>query len=502
MTSVGKRTGQALMTESADPRRWRVLAAVLAAGVMGPLDASIINVNLPTIAGFFHAPMSLAGWVPMAYLLVLSSLLLSYGRLGDMWGYRRLFLGGIILFVISSALCGLSPSMGFLIGARALQAVGAGMFMAVIPAIITTTFPASERGRALGLNGMSVAFGLALGPSLGGAITGWWGWRWVFYINVPIGIIGFFWSRRLLPPDRPRPTEHFDGLGAVLAFVTLFSFLLWVNRLPNWGLWSSTSLAVGLLALVGAALFVLWERRVPQPMLDLSLFKNRLFSCANLAALFNFMSQYTLVFLTPFYLRDYLGLLPGQVGLLMTAFPAVVLFTAPWSGALSDRIGTRGLSILGASLCAVALGWLALGGSGGGAAAGVGVAGTGLQAAVQAGAARGAEPLRLVVAGLALFGLGTGIFQSPNNSAVMGSVPRERTGIASGVLSVVRNVGMVLGVALAGAIFASREAHYHAFVPALRDAYLAGALFTTLSALLSIPGVRSQRKESRAGKST
>lgn len=483
--------------EAADPRRWRVLAAVLVAGLMGPLDASIINVNLPTIAGFFHASMALAGWVPMAYLLVLSSLLLSYGRLGDMWGYRRLFLGGIILFVLASALCGLSPSMGFLIGARALQAIGAGMFMAVIPAIITTTFPASERGRALGLNGMSVAFGLALGPSLGGAVTGWWGWQWVFYINVPIGIISLFWCRRLLPPDRPRPQEHFDGLGAVLAFGALFGFLLWVNRLPDWGLASGLGIGVGLLALALAALFILWERRIPQPMLQLDLFKNRLFSCANLAALFNFMSQYTLVFLTPFYLRDYLGLAPGRVGLLMTAFPAVVLFTAPWAGALSDRIGTRGLSVLGASLCAVALGWLALGGSGGGAGAGVGTTGAGLEAAVQAGAAPSSEPLWLVVAGLALFGLGTGIFQSPNNSAVMGSVPRERAGIASGVLSVIRNVGMVLGVASAGAIFASREAYYGAFVPALRDAYLVGALFTVLSALLSIPGVRARSQTER-----
>ncbi len=467
------------MVEPASPRRWRTLAAVLAAGLMGPLDASIINANLPTIAGFFHAPMTLAGWVPMAYLLVLSSLLLGYGRLGDMWGYRRLFLGGIVLFVVSSALCGLSPSLGFLIAARALQAVGAGMFMAVIPAIITTTFPAEERGRALGLNGMSVAFGLALGPSLGGAITGWWGWRWIFYINVPIGIAGFFWCRRLLPQDRPRPGEHFDALGAALAFGALFSFLLWVNRLPAWGLLSPAGLAAGFLALACAALFILWERRAPQPMLDLSLFKNRLFSCANLAALFNFMSQYTLVFLTPFYLRDYLGLAPERVGLLMTAFPAVVLLTAPWAGALSDRIGTRGLSVLGASLCAAALGWLALGGTGAGTPAGSGAAGA-------------AAPLPPVAAGLALFGLGTGIFQSPNNSAVMGSVPRERAGIASGVLAVIRNVGMVLGVACAGAVFASREACYGAFVPALRDAYLSGAFYTTLSALLSLPGFGSK----------
>jgi len=220
--------------EAADPKRWRILAAVLLAGLMAPLDASIINVNLPTIAGFFDAPMTLAGWVPMAYLLVLSSLLLGYGRLGDMWGYRRLFLIGIVLFVIASALCGLSPSMWFLIGARAVQAVGAGMFMAVVPAIITTTFPADERGRALGLNGMAVAFGLALGPSLGGAITGWWGWRWVFYINVPIGVAGVLWCHRLLPPDPPRSREHFDGLGAVLAFGALFGFLFWVNRLPTW----------------------------------------------------------------------------------------------------------------------------------------------------------------------------------------------------------------------------------------------------------------------------
>ncbi|MCE5254046.1 MAG: MFS transporter [Actinomycetia bacterium] len=492
--------------EAADPKRWRILAAVLLAGLMAPLDASIINVNLPTIAGFFDAPMTLAGWVPMAYLLVLSSLLLGYGRLGDMWGYRRLFLSGIVLFVIASALCGLSPSMWFLIGARAVQAVGASMFMAVVPAIITTTFPADERGRALGLNGMAVAFGLALGPSLGGAITGWWGWRWVFYINVPIGVAGVLWCHRLLPPDPPRSREHFDGLGAVLAFGALFGFLFWVNRLPTWGLTSGTAMAVGLSTLVLAILFIFQERRVPQPMLQLDLFKNRLFTLANLAALLNFMSQYTLVFLTPFYLRDYLALEPGQVGLVMTAFPAAVLFTAPWAGALSDRIGTRGLSALGAGLCAVAMGWLALRTGSGGLEAGVSASASGSTSALGPGATAqttaalagsSAEALWPIAVGLAVFGLGTGIFQSPNSSAVMGTAPRERAGIASGVLTVIRNVGMVLGVAVAGAIFASRQAHHGAFVPALRDAYLAGAAFTALGALLSIPGARLPRPAGR-----
>jgi EmrB/QacA subfamily drug resistance transporter len=455
---------------------------------MGPLDASIVNVNLPTIAAAFRAPMTVAGWVPMAYLLVLSSLLLSYGRLGDMWGYRRLFLGGMMLFVAASALCGLSPSLRFLIVARGVQAMAGGMFMAVTPAILTTAFPARERGRALGLNAMMVAFGLALGPSLGGAITQWWGWRWVFYINVPIGLAGFFWARRLLPPDRPRPAQRFDWPGAALAFVALLSFLLWVNRLPGWGLRSRASMGAGLITVAAAAFFLWQEWRTPQPMLQLGLFRNRLFTCPIAAALLNFMSQYTLVFLMPFYLRDYLGMPPGRVGLIMTTFPALVLIAAPLAGALSDRIGTRGLAAVGAGVCAAALAWLALGcwrGDAGG------------MAAATTGAGRPAEPLWWIVAGLALFGLGTGIFQSPNNSAVMGSVPRERAGTASAVLAVIRNVGMVLGIAVAGALFAARQSHYGAFVPAMRDTLVASALYTSVSAALSLPGLRLESARRR-----
>lgn len=446
-------------------RRWAILAAVLVGGIMAPLDGSIVNVTLPTIALDFGASMAVAEWVPVIYLLILSGIMLTFGRLGDMWGYRRLFLSGLVFFVIASALCGLSRSISMLIMSRGFQSLGACMFTSVLPAIIAATFPPSERGRALGLNGMTVALGLALGPSLGGMISSWLGWRWVFFINLPIGMVSLILCWRLLPPDRPVEKQYFDPWGAVLAFIFLFSLVFLLNRGAAIGWFSLSVLGLVSVCVSSLVAFVRLELVHPYPMLDLTLFRQPVFSFNNAAALFNFMAQYTIVFLTPFYLRQYLNLGPHAVGLIMTCFPVIVLVVAPLAGALSDRVGTYGLALLGSGICAVALLGLTLFSS---------------------------LSIAWVCLFLGLFGLGTGLFQSPNNSAVMGSVPKHRLGIASGVLATVRNVGMASGIAVAAAVFTSREAEYilrdmqPAFVYALRDAYTVGTLCALAGAVCCV----------------
>ena len=440
-------------------RKWLVLAAVMLGSVMGPIDASVVNVVLPTIAEVFGTGISTAQWVPMVYLLMISSLLLTYGRLGDMHGYRAVYLSGLAGFAASSAVCGLSGSIGMLIAARAVQGVTAGMMMAVGPAIIVDAFPASERGRALGINATSIAIGLAVGPTLGGFIAAYLGWRFIFFINIPIGAAALLIASRILPEGEPRPGQSLDLVGAGSAFVGLFSFLLLVNRWQAMG----GPRRLGLAAVMAAAVlvFIRTELTVPQPMLDLRIFSIRTFTFANLSAMLNFMSQYILVFLTPFYLQQVMGYTPDRIGMVMVAFPLAVLLVAPVSGALSDRIGTRAPAALGAGICALALLLMARG---------EGLLGC-----------------------LALFGLGTGLFQSPNNSAVMGSTPKKYLGIGSAVLATVRNVGMVLGIAVGGAVLAWRMPVYGGLTEAaFHDAYIVGALLTGIAAVTSLVRYRSE----------
>lgn len=440
-------------------RKWLVLAAVMLGSVMGPIDASVVNVVLPTIAEVFGTGISTAQWVPMVYLLMISSLLLTYGRLGDMHGYRAVYLSGLAGFAASSAVCGLSGSIGMLIAARAVQGVTAGMMMAVGPAIIVDTFPAFERGRALGINATSIAIGLAVGPTLGGFIAAYLGWRFIFFINIPIGVAALLIASRILPEGEPRPGQSLDLAGAASAFVGLFSFLLLVNRWQAMG--GPRRLGIAIVMLAALAVFIRTELTVPQPMLDLRIFSIRTFTFANLSAMLNFMSQYILVFLTPFYLQQVMGYTPDRIGMVMVAFPLAVLLVAPVSGALSDRIGTRAPAALGAGVCALALFLMARG---------EGLLGC-----------------------LALFGLGTGLFQSPNNSAVMGSTPKKYLGVGSAVLATVRNVGMVLGIAVGGAVLAWRMPVYGGLTEAaFHDAYIVGAILTGIAAVTSLVRYRSE----------
>jgi len=454
--------------------RYSVLAAVMLGSIMGPIDASIVNVILPTITQFFGVQISTAQWVPMIYLLTISSLLLFYGRLGDILGYKKVYLWGLAGFIIASGLCALSPTIHWLIIFRAIQGLAAGMMMAVPYAIITASFPPTERGKALGINAISISAGLALGPILGGFIAFFSDWRFVFLINLPIGIAGLLWARHVIPELKGQPGK-IDILGALTAFISLFSFLLFINRLQSQGL-SAANGTLLLVAVLAGISFVGVEARVAQPMLKLSLFRNVNFSFADISALLNFMSQYVMVFLTPFYLQKILHYTPKDLGLIMTAFPLAVMAVAPFSGSISDRIGTRVPACLGAAICSLSLFFMS-------------------QLPASASSAD-------VIWRLALFGLGTGIFQSPNNSSVMGSTPKPHLGIASGILATTRNVGMVLGIATGGAVLdafvpshifqkASIEVSETAlFLSGLKYAFLAGAISTAIAATTSL--VRSK----------
>ena len=411
-----------------DPRKWSVLLAVGIGTFMSALDASIVNAVLPSMREALGTTVASVQWVVSVYLLVVSGVLLGFGRLGDLRGYRGVYLSGFAGFVATSALCGLAPSTAWLVGARALQALAAAMLFSSSPAILTRAFPASERGRALGLQSTMTYLGLSAGPPLGGLLAAHLGWRAIFFVNVPVGLLGLALSRRAVPRDRPAAeVAPFDFGGAALFFVGLSSLLLALNRGHDWG-WGSAAI-LGLLAFAAAALsaFVALERRHPHPMLDLSLFRSRAFSGSTFGAVASYVGEYAVLFLLPFYLVHARGLPIERAGLLLASLPVLMMVSAPFSGTLSDRVGSRGLTT-----------------------AGLGLLTAGLLLLSRAGPT---APLWAVAAALAICGLGLGVFIAPNNSRMLGAAPPHRRGIASGVLAAARNVGMVLGVGLAGAVY-------------------------------------------------
>jgi EmrB/QacA subfamily drug resistance transporter len=409
-------------------RKWWILIAIGVGTFMSALDGSVVNIVLPVVRSAFHTDVAAVEWVITVYLLIVSGLLLSVGRLGDLRGHKRVYVAGFVGFLAGSALCGMAPSVAWLVAFRGLQSLGAAMLFANSPAILTKSFPASQRGQALGLQAMMTYLGLMIGPSLGGWLTQHLGWRSVFYINVPVAVAAVAMSLRFIPDDAGEGShEAFDLAGAGAFLAGLVTLLLGLDQGSSWGWASPLILGLFAAAIASLAIFVWLELHVPSPMLDLGLLRKRAFASAAASAILNYVCIYSILFLMPFYLIQGRELDPSEAGLLLTAQPVVMAVVAPFSGTLSDRIGTRlpstiGMLILGAGL--VLLSRL------------------------------GAESTSVAITvPLAVSGLGVGMFVSPNTSALMGAAPRHRQGIAAGVLATSRNVGMVLGVGLSGAIF-------------------------------------------------
>ncbi len=443
--------------------KWIVLLCVGIGTFMSALDASVATIILPVVREGFNTNLATVEWVVTIYLVVVSGWLLTFGRLGDMFGNKPLYLIGFGIFIAGSLLSGLAPNIYALIIFRAAQALGAAMLFANSPAILTKNFPPEQRGQALGLQATMTYLGLTVGPSLGGWLTAQFSWHAVFFINVPIGLLGIVMAARFIPSETTTARrERFDTLGALLFTAGIVALLLALNQGAEWG-WTAP-LTLGLLggAVLIFAIFIVVEQRTTFPMVDLTLFRSRLFSASTATAVTNYICLYTIVFLLPFYLIQGRGFSPQDAGLILTAQPLVMVFAAPLSGTLSDRIGSRVLATLGMAILAGGLIWLA-----------------------QLGPESSVTD---IVLPLAVVGLGTGIFVTPNNSALMGSAPRERQGIAAGILATARNVGMVMGVGLAGAIFSTVQnvaPGPHALYQGITVSFLVAAGIAVIGALMS-----------------
>lgn len=428
--------------EAIDPPKRRetvgvpVLLSVGLGTFMSALDASVVNTVLPVIRTAFGAPVESIQWVVTTYLLVMGGLLLTFGRLGDLRGHRRVYLAGFGFFLPASVLCGVSPSVGILIAARVLQGVGAAILVSNSPAILIGSVHPSRIGQALGLQAAMTSLGLALGPSLGGWLTDRWGWRAIFFMNVPFGLTALYLGLRHIAGDARTPPrdERFDIAGASLFIGAFLALQFALNRGNAWG-WNSPS-TIGLFA--GSAmlgfLFLRQERNTGSPMLDLDLFRNRLFSFAAGSALLNYVCMAGILFLVPFYLIQGRGLSAARAGIFMTLQFLTFVVIAPVSGRISDRIGSRMPATAGMAVTAVGLFLLS--------------------------AMDGDSPFLLTITGLVVTGVGMATFVTPNNSEMLGAAPNGRKGIASGILATARLVGLSTGIGMAGAILTGFVGHH------------------------------------------
>ena len=408
--------------------RWWSLAVASLATLIVTADSGQLSIAMPLIIKELHADLSLASWIALVYALVTASLYLPCGRLSDVLGVGKLFLAGFVFYSVSSFAAGMAETAVQMIFFRATQAAGSALIMANNFALITALFPREERGRAMGIAGGTVsALGYTLGPVLGGLLTHSFGWRANFYLSGSLAMIGFVAARKLLPPESFKPNAEkktsFDITGAI-TFGAGISLLLFSLALAQKGSWREPGVALNaFLAIAVLGFFLRWETRTSFPLLDLNIFRVIAFTLGNIARWFSFITMSISNLLMPFFLQFALGLDPLRAGFLVAPTPLAMALLAPATGWLSERFSPQRLCAIGLAVNGVALIFLSL-----------------LQRASGAAA---------VIFGLALLGVGMGIFQTPNNNLLMSSVPRHRLGVGSSVLSIVRSVGYSVGATLA-----------------------------------------------------
>lgn len=408
--------------------KWLILAGVAISIFMATLDGSIVNIALPVMSKTLNVTISSIQWVVTSYLLTISVLLLIWGRLADIFGRKRFFIAGYIVFTLGSLLCGLSPNLLFLVISRVIQGIGAACTMALSQGIVTTAFPPNERGRALGITGTTVAIGSLMGPSLGGILVKAFGWQSIFYINIPIGIVAIIFAYIVIPKSTERQASaSFDLLGSgvfVVSISMLFtSLLLFQDRIiPTW-----LFIALFICSILLIVYFLRLQIKNNDPLIDLSLFKNKIFSLGLSTAYLTFIALNATILFLPFYLQSLRQFSPFTAGLIISAYPITSAVVSPISGWLSDKISYRPLTIIGLlSSCIMIL--------------------------VTSTFDINTSIVEIAIV-MSFMGASTAIFQSPNNSSVMGSVPRKSLGVAGGISALFRNLGMVSGTTFSVMLF-------------------------------------------------
>jgi len=454
--------------------KWLVFLVVAAGVFMSTLDSSMVNIALPMIMREFHSPLHLTEWVVLVYLLAITATLLFWGHLSDRIGRKRIYASGMFIFAAGSLSCAMSSTLLQLIAFRFVQALGASMMMATGPAIIKEIFPAEQLGRALGLIGIAVSLGLMTGPSLGGLLLEFYTWRSIFYLTVPIGFFFMLLAVKQLPVTanafRFKQIDWLGGLVWAFLLSTLAFTLSHITATAWSPLFITTSLTA---ALVGLLLFVRVELNTLYPVLPLKLLKERYFSIAVVCAVLSFIVLFTAIMLVPFYLDRVQRLSPSRIGIIMMAIPLAVFFIAPGAGWISDLIGRRIPTTSGLIISAVG-------------------------SLLMTGLTPHTSPWR-VAFNLALLGFGQALFLSPNSAAVLARIHDHHNGTSAAMLATARNLGMLLGIAMASLVFSVtfskltggldmkdfNASHSEAFMAALTSAFYAATFTGLFGALLS-----------------
>jgi len=458
-------------------RKWWTLGALSFALFMIMLDNTIVNVALPAIKSDLGIGTSELEWVVTAYALTFAVLLLTGDKLGDLYGRRLIFTIGLVIFTASSLACGLSSSAAELIGARAVQGVGSALMMPATLSIITATFAARERGMAIGIWAGVSAMALAIGPLLGGVITENISWNWIFFVNVPIGILGVIAAIVVVPESRDTSHEQrLDPLGLVTSGIGLLALVYALIEGHNFGWTSARIVGLFLVAALGLAAFVFVESRQRLPLLDLTLFRNGTFTGANIVAILVTLAMFGIFVFFPIYMQTFLGWSPIQSGAALLPWTILIVIFAPIAGKLTDRVGSRWLITGGmttVALCCLELSTVTVSSS-----------------------------FWHMLPGFVLGGLGMSFVMTPMSAAVMGAAPVDKAGVASGVLNTFRQVGVALGIAIMGAIITNREAAAlragadpsHAFVHGLTFGMRVSAVICLGGALAAALLIRQYRQ--------
>lgn len=474
-----------LTKEEIHKKRWLILFSIGIVTFMSTLDASIVNVALPVISKDLSVSMSTVQWTITTYLIVISGLLLTFGRLGDLKGKANVFRVGIIIFTIGSILCGISQSVEMLIISRAIQGLGAACTMANSQGIVTSVFPGNERGKALGVIGLLVALGTMVGPAVGGIISNF-EWQYIFLINIPIGIVALILSFKILPNIHVPVKEgsKLDFIGTIFFIFTIVPLILSITEGSIYGFTNSYVLIGFAIALISLVLFAVSQKKVSSPLLDFTILRNHQFSKGIFSSLLIFTAMSSYSILLPFYYESVRGISPMYSGFLMIVFPIAMTLSGPLSGSISDKIRKEILPLAGFILLAIGFAFMAT--------------------------IKSSTPLYLIIIYLLVMGAGSGMFQSPMNSIVMSSVDRTKLGVAGSLNALVRNVGMIIGITLGTSVLYTLMSkklgfsvkgfipgHSNAFVSSMDAVFIIAALICVVGAFTVLSIILTNNKKTR-----
>ena len=410
--------------------KWPALMASSFGALLSALTYGAVNVALPSLSKTFEVDFNVIQWVMLSFLLAAGTVLPIVGRWADMVGKKKLFLLGYGVFIAGSLLCGLATNVGLLIGFRIMQGLGSASITALGLAIITEAFPRHERGRAIGFNAAIISAGIVLGPSLGGLLVDMFTWRSIFIIVVPLGLLGSIFAQRFISPDRLVRKQNFDTFGAASLFIALMLWSLGLTLGQDLGFASTLIVLLFIAGGFAMAAFLIIELRTVEPILDLRLFRKPVLGINLGVAFLTFMAISAAVLMMPFYLENVLGHSPKNVGILMSVIPIFMVIVTPIAGLASDKFGELPISLIGLTI--LLFGYFSI-------------------STLSENTSAVGYLLRFLP-----IGLGMGIYETPNSSAIMGSVPREQSGVTGGLLSMTRTLGSSTGIAVLGTVWVAR----------------------------------------------